>query len=232
MYIEKPSILENCSETTKTALLFYCELINRCDADVFVVMAQKAFCLFQILLEEGLIHKEIEKRFYSSSVLEFGYSDFEGRKVAIVDDIIISGSAIASVANKLVMYGKVSDENLEIIVLARDLDYQTMQFTSIKEGKNLLRCALELWDADCIEMSYEVSHILAHRGRPYDTDFPVYQKVKIDKYLYKEILNSTDWKSYEITNDVQKDGKIRAITLFPNKLIRNKLWRLLGIDLS
>ena len=232
MHIEKPSILETCSETTKTALLLYCDYINRSDAAVFVVMAQKAFCLFQILMEEGLLRKDIANRFYSSSALEFGYEDFEDKKVAIVDDIIISGSAIASAAYKLFKYGKVSDENIEIIALARDIDYQTMQFTSIKDRKSLIRCALDVNDAECIQISYEISHILAYRGRPYNADFPVYNKIEIGKNIYKDIQNSLDWKSYDITNDVQKEGNIQSITLFPHKAIKDKLWRLLGIDMS
>ncbi len=232
MYNEKPSILETCSEITKTALFLYCDYINRSCAEIFVVMAQKAFCLFQILMEEGLLHKDIAKRFYSSSALEFGYVDFEDKKVAIVDDIIISGSAIASVAYKLFKYGKVNDENLEIIALARDVDYQTMQFTSLKDGKNLIRCALDVEDAECIQISYEISHILAYRGRPYQADFPIYNKIEIGKYIYKDIQNSLEWKSYDITSDVQKEGNIQSITLFPNKAIKDKLWRFLGIDMS
>lgn len=232
MNLERPSILEFCSSKTATALRLYCDYINHSEAEIFVVMAQKAICIFQVLLEEGLIYKEIKDKFISSSALDFGYSNVKGKKVAIVDDIIISGSAIASVANKLVNYGNVVDQNLEIITLARDKDYQTMQFTSLNDEKNLFKCALDVSDAECIQMSYELSHILAYIGRPYDADFPSYEPIEMSKKNYTYIFNFIDWDIYDITNDVQKDGNICAKVLFPKDYIKQKVWKILGVDLS
>lgn len=232
MYTEKRSVLETCSNNTAVALRLYCEFINSSEADVFVVMAQKAVCLFQVLLEEGLIDKKVSGKFFSSSVLEFDFADFEGKKVTIVDDIVVSGSAIATVAYKLITFGKIKEDKLEIIALARDIDHQSMQFTRIGDGRNLLKCVLDTKDAQCIEISYEISHILAHRGRPYNADFPMYEKIRMNKDIYNSIMNFLDWDMYDITNDVQNDGNIQAITMFPKNEVQNEIWKVLGIDLS
>ena len=87
-----------CSEKVKNALQYFCENINECDAEILIVMAQKAICLYRILEHQGLVPK---KNIYSSVTLDFNRADFVGKRIAIVDDIIVSGSAISNTAKKL-----------------------------------------------------------------------------------------------------------------------------------
>lgn len=46
----------------KSILQRFCDKINQCDADVYLVMAHKAVQLFQVLLDQGHIQKHIGRK--------------------------------------------------------------------------------------------------------------------------------------------------------------------------
>lgn len=227
----KHSIMSFHSRNTSVALRVYCDIINNSDADVFVVMARKAVCLVKYLFGVGQIQESKYSKFVSSNALLYDISSFCGKKVAIVDDIIISGSALAATANQLILAG-VKEENLEIIALVRNSDYQTMQFTRTSDGKNLLKCAMDAKDAECIEISYDISHIIAYNGMQYDADYPAFESLEVTKEDISRITNSIDWQLYEITNEVQRKGNISAVSVFPKKSILTRFWKSIGLDLE
>lgn len=217
-----------CSEKVKNALQYFCENINECDAEILIVMAQKAICLYRILEHQGLVPK---KNIYSSVTLDFNRADFVGKRIAIVDDIIVSGSAISNTAKKLLEAG-VDEDNIQIIALARDADFQTMLFTNTKTEKNILKCGISISDVECIELSYEISHILAYYGMPYDADYPAYNDFRIDSNVKQKIEVSPLWEVYDITGQIQSDGNISVYTVFPTQFMKSKVWGKLGIDLD
>lgn len=217
-----------CSEKAKNALQFFCENINESDADIFIVMAQKAVCLYRILSQQGLV---LEKSIFSSVALDFNRFDFAGKHIAIVDDIIVSGSAISNITTKLLNAG-VDENNIEIIALAQDTDYQTMRFTNTTTGENVLKCSISVPDVECIELSYEISRILAYYGMPYDADYPAYNDIRIKSTEHKMIEVSPLWETYDITTKIHSDGNNTVYTLFPTKLMKDKLWEILGIKLD
>lgn len=229
--IKEMSMNKLFSENTETAINIFCNKINNSNADLFIVMAQKAVCLFRILLNEGKLNEDLENKYISSSALEFGADYFTDKKIVIVDDIIISGSSLAGVINKLINAG-VDESNVEIIALVRNVDYQTMEFRCSKTGKNILNCCLEANDAECIEMSYDISHIFAYDGKPFDTDFPLYTFIELDNNKRKQLFNSYSWDIFEITNNINKCGNIESFALFPKENILERLKELLNVDIT
>lgn len=219
------------SRNTSVALRIYCDIINKSDAEIFVVMARKAVCLVRYLFNIGLIQKTKYAKFVSSNALLYDISSFAGKKVAIVDDIIISGSALATTANQLILAG-VKEEDLEIIALVRDSDYQTMNFTRTSDGKSLLKCAMNAKDAECIEISYDISHIIAYNGMQYDADYPAFEPLVVTNEDISCLTNSIDWHLYEVTNEIQRQGQISAISLFPKKSTLTRFWEFIGLNLE
>lgn len=181
-------IKNRLTSLTMPALEMFCAVINRSTADRFVVMAHKALCIFQALIDLGYINEEISKKYISSTALEYIKSISEDERIAVVDDIIISGSAISSTVNRLIDMGA-KEENIEIITFARDREYQRIQFIR-KDGSNMLSYAVDSDDAECIQMSYNLVNILAYVGKPYETDFPLYTKINVDLDMQKRIFNS------------------------------------------
>lgn len=222
------SIHSTVSRKLSRALQCFCDQINNCEAELFIVLAQKALCLFQILLDQNLLRDDIRTKYISSSALDFKeICRFDG-KIAIIDDIMITGSSIAGVANTLIKMG-ISAEKIQIIALARNKKYQSMLFADLRTGKQKFHCAIEEEDSVCIELSSQICDILTRFGKPYDSDFWAYQISKMTNVKFSEIMNLNLWSSYDVTSPNATRGST-VWTLFPKEPIKKRLWDLLGVE--
>lgn len=227
----KNDIYDLCSSTTEKIFEAFCYEINISDADVFVIMAHKAVRLFQILYDQKHIADHIAtKTIISNHALDFDCSYLLGKKVAIVDDILISGTSIASTVHKLLDIG-VLENNISIITLAIDKCYQNMSFID-ENGCSLLHCRTFLEDSTCIELSYNISKIFSYYGMSYDVDFPNYSAIKLNEKKINLLFNSFLWDTNKISNEYKKRGNIDTFVLFPNECVRKLLWKRIGVDLN
>lgn len=224
------TVVSKFSNNYREIIETYCGSINNCGADLFVVMARKGVCFFDLLKDDGMIHLTPGQKMISSSALDFSPTISPDTKVVITDDIMISGTSISNVANSLIDQG-VSEKNISIIVLAIDSDNMKLSFKT-ETGRSLLQCGWTLPNSDCIELSSQISNVLSFFGRPYDVDFPVYNPVILDKSYLGKILNQNIWKLYNVTNSIQASGEIEVITLIPKDSTLDGIWRAMGFHNS
>lgn len=214
----------------KDILHKYCDRINQSDADVYIIMAHKAVQLFRVLVDQDYIHISLnDKVIISSQALDFDCSYLKNKKIIIIDDIIISGTSIASAMHKLINLG-IDADNIEIIALARDTDYQTMVFEN-NSGDNILGCNTLLEDTECIELSYLISKAFCYYGTPYNVDFPTYDFIigqNKEQAFFREFL----WDTFSTTNDDQQVGVVSSFSIFPKSDLLNCLWKKIGVNLS
>ena len=231
MYKYKNDIFDLCSGAEQNALEYFCKEINNSNADVFVVMAHKAVQLFQILLEQNhIVDSVANKIIISNQALDFNCSYLFGKRIAIVDDIIISGTAISNTVNKLIHIG-IPQQNISIITLAVDKHYMAMNFEG-SDGQSVLHCNVELDDASCIDLSYNISRIFAYYGLPYDVDFPTYNAVDLSNKKFNSFYNNFLWRIERISTDKQIDEGVETFSIFPNEVVREELWNYIGVNLE
>ena len=224
-------IYDLCSGTAKVALELFCREINNSDADIFVVMAHKAVRLFKLLIDQNHICENISNKIIvSSSALDFEGKYFQGKRIALVDDILISGTTIATAVQKLLCKG-VPKENISIITLATDKQYFRMSFTN-EIGDSVLFCNTELDDANCIELSYTISKIFSYYGISYDVDFPNYGIVNFIKDKEPLLFNNLFWYTQNIRNENQKSGKIDVYSILPRECVKSELWTRIKVNLD
>lgn len=223
-------ILKCCSKKTQLAIQNFCDIVNDCSGDVFVIMAQKSLCLYKLLVKLGMLDP---KNVYSSTSIDFniGNWDWSNKQIILLEDIIVSGSALSAATNRLKKVG-VSTANLKIIAIARDTQYHSMEFTREDNNENLLICGMDCNDADCIELSYDISRLLSYYGIPYDTDYPSYTEIVCDEKTLKKVFHSPMWDTYDITNVDNEKNQIKALTLFPTSLLKSKLWNSINMKLD
>ena len=226
MNTEMP-VISKFSYNYQDIIQTYCDNINECHADLFIVMARKGVCFFDILRDDGLICLSPGQKMISSSALDFGPTIPLDTKVVVTDDIMISGTSIANVVNMLLDMG-LAEENISIIVLAIDSENMKLSFTTESQVV-LLQQGWSLPNADCIELSSQISNVLSLFGRPYDVDFPVYNSVIINKSDRSKLTNPTYWNVYNVTNPHQVSGEIDAITLVPNQRTLELIWSRFGL---
>ena len=194
-------------------------------------MAHKAVLLFDLLLAQGHIDKQVEdKSVITNLSLDFDCGDLRGKKIAILDDIVISGTSIASTIDKLKYY-QVSQNDIEIIAIAVDKYYFAMSFDDAN-GVSVLHCDYYTDDASCIELSAIISKAFSYYGIPYDVDFPVYEGISIVSEDLNTLHNNLFWEMIDITNDNQRSGDVTAFTVQTKWAIRHRLWDAIGVELE
>ncbi len=162
--------------------------------------------------------------------MDFNCTYLSGKKVAIIDDIVISGTSISSTVNKLLQLD-ITEEDIEIITIALDLKYFAMKFDR-PEGKNALLCEKEFSDEICIDLSGTVSKIFSYYGVPYDVDFPTYESIPIEPRELNLFHDNILWDVMDVTNSNQEAGQVSSYSLYPKRCVRDKLWNVLGIELE
>lgn len=224
-------MLQFCSITMREALDSFCKKINQSNADVFVIMAHKAVQLFFILLEQGYINNKIsQKVVITNQALDFNCDYLLGKRITIIDDIVISGTSIASTVHNLLGMG-VCEGDIEVITIAKDSDYFKMRFENTS-GDSVLHCDTVLKDAECIELSATISKIFSNYGVPYDVDFPYYESTLLEPQKLKLFHDNIFWEICDVTNDAQQAGQVSSYTLYPTQCVREKLWDLIGVELE
>ena len=220
-----------CSDPIKNALKMFCNRLNQSNADVFIIMAHKAVLLFEVLLEQGYIDKRVgEKIVVTNLALDFDYQYLIGKRIAILDDIVISGTSLASTVNRLLSIGILQDD-IEIIAVAVDQYYFAMNFNNAM-GAKALHCDCQMDDASCIELSAIISKAFSYYGIPYDADFPVYEEISVRPEHLNSLHNNLFWNVVDVSNGNHKAGGVTVYTLCPTKLVRCRLWDSIEADMD
>lgn len=224
----KKDIFDLFDSDTCDVLRLFCDHINQSDADIFIVMAHKAICLFNVLQEQNHIRINNKTIISSFSLDYLRPNSLEGKKITIIDDIMISGTAVSSTANKAISCG-VNKNNINVIVLAVDTCYMRMQFIN-ELHENILKCDKFLSDNKCIKLSSNLSNAFSYYGIPYDYDFPIYDNIRINNDRHNALFNNFFWDLFDISNDYQKEGAINSYLIIPKKVFLIEFYKSIGIN--
>lgn len=235
MYLRKVDIIKFFDDVMKSEVIKFCDRINESDADVFILMARKAACFFQVLVEGGYInHSVVQKMIVTDRSTDFSNDYLKGKKILIIDDVIFSGSTIAKIVLLLRKIG-VEIKDISILILALNKDTFKMHFTDTNDQKDIFRIddSAKLSNADCTRLCADISRLLSLIGKPYDVDFPAY---------YDIFLENTDimpwsvlpqyWALFNVSNEYHNQVGIEAFTVVPSNKITNIMWQYLGVNLD
>lgn len=209
----------------------YCDKINACKADIFIIMSRKGTCFFDVLYEDGAIYLDEDQQVISDIALDFPINISPNKKIAILDDIVITGVSIAKIANILIDRG-IPEENISIITLACSLDCTPLSFSSSNSDTSPFFCACRIPDEDCAELSNIIASILSAFGNLHDVDFPVYTPFVISEAELQKVLNPNTWNIYNISNSKMFKNEIETIILLPKDEIKSDIWSQLGFSSS
>lgn len=234
MFLKKMDLNKCFDEFMVPEIIKFSNKINESKADILVLMARKAAVFFQVLVELGYIKRNVlNKTIITDRVYDQSNINLQGKKIAIIDDVIISGSTIAMFLKKLHSLGcEYSD--IDIYVLAINSSTEKMKFKDPHTGYDILdkKKCLQLSDVECTKLCGDISRALSLLGKPYDIDFPSYHKVYLNKSAYDKLLLFIDWKVYDVSNHYHINADINSITLIPPKNILDKFFKYINYDLS
>ncbi len=101
MDIRAVDFLDNFTSDTRVQIIEFGKKISSDDlaADIFLVMARKAICLVDVLLQFNLA--SLKGEIVSERVLDMDTEWFSGKTVTVIDDALISGTSLKKVIDKL-----------------------------------------------------------------------------------------------------------------------------------
>lgn len=235
MYLRKVDIIKFFDDVMKREIIKFCERINESDADVFILMARKAACFFQVLVENGYIdHSVIQKMIVTDRSTDFSNNYLKGKKILIIDDVIFSGSTIAKMVFLLKRIG-VDIKNISILILALNKDTFKMHFTISGKSNDIFRIddSAKLNNADCTRLCADISRLLSVIGKPYDVDFPAYYDIFLKNAdVMPWAILPQYWTLFNVSNEYHNQAGIEAFTVVPTSKAKNMIWQYLGINLD
>lgn len=217
-------------ETCKN-IIDFCSAINEASADVYIVMARKAACFVQFL--ERARYIDFDGKLVTNRLLDYDTEWLRGKKVVLIDDVIVSGTTIFTTIKKIEAAGVAS---IQVIVLGVNKEYynvELFEYENMGERKNYITHPyLLLTDAGCIRMCSNIVAIFSLDIAPYDVDFPQHSQIMLSKYNFEQIILNNEWTSYDVSSDLQSENNIKNITLLPTKEIVRKFDAVMGFSVS
>ena len=235
MYLRKVDIINFFDDVMKREVIKFCNRINESDADVFILIARKAACFFQVLVESGYVNQSIlRKMIVTDRSTDFSNNYLKGKKILIIDDVIFSGSTIAKMVLLLRKIG-VEIEDISILILALNKDTFRMHFSVEDDQLDIFRIddSAKLNNADCTRLCADISRLLSVIGKPYDVDFPAYHDIFLKKDdIMPWSLCPQYWTLFNVSSEYHNQAAIEAFTIIPTSLITDIMWQYLDINLD
>ena len=219
-------------EDMNQSIMNFAQTITDTVADVFIVMSRKAACFIRFLERHGNI--SFDGELVTDRILDINLQQFEGKNVVIIDDVVVSGTTIYSIIAKL---KTANVESIRVFVLGVNEEfYNPNLFQYIDEDgneKNYLQAPyIPVSDAACMRICSNIVSTFALDLSPYDVDFPRYNYVTVSQNIFDQIVSCSDWRSYDVSSDLQSQNNIRNITLLPTARIDKFFNDSLGIPIS
>lgn len=210
----------------------FSRVISSLTADVFMVMARKAACFFSFLKRHGRI--SFDGKLVTDRILDFDTTWLSGKSIVLIDDVVVSGTTIYSVIEKL---NKANVQCIKVYVLGANKKFfnpDILEYTDSNcQIKNYLQAPyMLLSDAACMRACSNIVSTFVLDLLPYDVDFPKHEFISISNHLYNQLLSCSDWYSYDVSSDLQAENNIKNVTMLPSERIIKKFDNEVGIPVS
>lgn len=216
----------------KGRILNFCSVISATQADIFLVMARKAACFILYLENKGYI--TFNGMLVSDRILDIEADTFKGKKVVILDDVVVSGTTIFRTIERLKDLGASS---LEVYVLGVNKDYfqEELFFYTNENGEQesyLKRPYIMMSDEVCVRTCSNIVSVFGLDASPYDIDFPRSKRIWLSKSKLEHLILCSEWHSYDVSSDLQAENRVKNITLLPSTHIQQRFDEYVGFPVS
>lgn len=198
----------------------FSKMICSLTADVFLVMSRKAACFISFLKRHGKV--TFDGKLVTDRILDFDTTWLNGKSVIVIDDVIVSGTTIYSVIQKLKKTG-VCD--IKVYVLGINERYFSPNLLEYMDANQQIISYLNppyipLSDAACMRTCSNIVSLFALDILPYDVDFPKHEFFSVSNSVFNQLVASSDWYTYDVSSDLQAENNVKNITMLPTEKIK------------
>ena len=187
--------------------------------DVLIFLARKAACLADCFDDLGL--SQYHCVITSDRTLDMNIDWLKGRKIAIIDDALISGTTIYKALEKLKENGI---KDTDVFVLSIDSYWWSDELVLPMEP--YLKLNSKQTSIICTNIVDAISII----PRPYTIDYPLFKNIRIKESDFQDLSNSADWIVYESTSTKQEEYNIVNLTITPSDRKAIDFFKEIGLD--
>ena len=215
------SFLDSFDDVWLTPIIDWANRISTLDADVALVMARKPACLLDAMIEFGLARPSCP--ITTNRVLDMDTEWLRGKKVALVDDLLISGSTLYK-ASRAVTDAGATISGTHVICVDRDW-----------WNPDLVRPQQPYVSANsqsALELSNQIVEALSLVPRPYNIDWPIYKGISLAANEASVLGSFARWWPSYTTSPSQQSAGIVTVTHDADRSVREKLEATLGCTLG
>ncbi len=169
--------------------------------DVTIIMARKAACFVECLRTVGL--SAFQGIVVSDRVLDWDTRWLRGKRIAVIDDCVISGSTLYRIKRQLVQL----DCKVSIHALAVDKEWFRKDLFKIE--RPYLRLKSEPLSGLCAD----VVDAIASLPMPYASDFPLFNGITVSFAEFRSMCAMPDYRYVETTSRHQSDHQARSFSV-------------------
>lgn len=224
MIIQPKKILSQFSPNISNHIVEFCKHLSQKNCDVFIVFARKAACFVSVLEDIGLLH--LNGKVVSERVLDYDTSWLKDKKVVLIDDTIISGTSIYKTIETL---KKIGVKEIEVQVFCINEYWFVKEMLEDDQGNSYLKEPfLKLEHTASLKFCRDIVKAFSIHPRPYSTDFPIFESIKLSAPDINQIQSSKEWKVVGTTSLLQEDHNILCFTMNPRKKVLKTFFDELG----
>ena len=174
--------------------------------DVVIFMARKAICFYESMVMNKEI-KTTECEVFSGRVLDYNViKSLRGKKVAVVDDVVVKGKSLTKVLNEL----EKNAINAYVLVVACDSEFPTKIFES--ENFKMCNSYVTLEKQDIYAFAGMITEYIEASMCPFNIDQPIYEVFVEESNTIKEIFYH--YYAVDISSGIQKKYGIKNKVIY------------------
>lgn len=181
-------MIDKCfSGEMKNQIRKYCDFIDEISKnyDVLIFMARKAICFYNALVESKEIHISSNVVVASSRILQYECGYLKGKKVALIDDIIVKGKTLGEAEKAIKRIG------------VADYDIYCIASPNTYVNKRLKNCNGNPWELksdEILVLGNAITNYITSNSCTYNIDYPVFclkDDAKFERFLNDYISNKS-----------------------------------------
>lgn len=218
-YTTRRDIFLSCFDFKyKEKIVQHCASLNNISEDIVLFLARKAACFYRSLELLDLVQIR-GKIIVTDRVLGMDCTWMKGKTVAIVDEIVISGTT---------MY----DAMLRVKNAGGIPSCYTLFVNIERYNENALPLnldAIPVNELDARAVSSSMVDALSVLPRPYSVDYPLFKATPMLKRDVNQLWSTVGWTCTNNTTELQRRSNVYILTLTPSKHILNRFKEDIGL---
>ncbi len=178
------------------------------DYQVVIFMARKAVCFYKSLIVGEFMDKPQKCEVFSSRILTYNVlNQFRGKRVIVIDDIMIKGDSLKNALSVLSTNGIDAD----VYIMARPVLNKKDIKKDVLSSLNIIDTYAELTIEDTFQLSKHIADFIESCICPYNIDQPIYKFRNYNAQMVSDFVSR--YNLVDISSNIQRNYGISSYSL-------------------